>query len=348
MPWSVRVFARVAAPIIFSGAFKRLHFTTFLGILSPHYKDIWGFPAALAAVVDSKDDESRAHHSVRVSWLLGELAANLQLSQSVVNYAIAWGLLHDISTWPLSHTGEAAFGASTNTSGRALRTMMISGADQVSADFSLYSVLKNLDIDHGTLLALFDKRTTGFDEEFRILHTVVHSALTPDSIEGMHRSGMVYNVRMPHPNFISHAFERDLVYGVRMKQQFSDEAFRFWRGKSKIYSQFINQWKTIEFESMWSRAIQESFFHLTLDESLRLSETEIIRRVGDAPRIRNSKIQRYKDPLIYALADNYKRRRNFECAMPVDALSGVFIKKNRGGETSGENFYDGKSGQEVP
>lgn len=348
MAWSAKVFVKVAAPILVSPAFTRLFFATFLGILSPRYKDMWGFPAELAPDAGSKSDQTRAHHSVRVSWLLGELATNLQLSPRGVDYAIAWGLLHDISTWPLSHTGEAAFGSSTNTSGRSLRTMMICGADQLSNEFSLYPALRESGLDHGTLLALFDKNATGLDEELGILHQVVHSALTPDSIEGMHRSGEVYNVRLPHPHFIVQAFERDLVSGVRVKQQFSEQAFRFWRGKSKIYSKFINSWKTIEFESMWSRAIREAFFNVSLNDSLRLSETEIIRRVVDASRFRASEIQRYKEPLSYALADGYERKRSFEDPVPVSALSKVFVKKHKNQETSRERFVNVIYGPEMP
>lgn len=307
--------------------FQRLFRSTFLGILSPRYADLWGFP--IPRVEQSEDDQDRAVHSARVSWLIGNVAANLQLTQPVVSYAIAWGVLHDIATWPLSHTGEAAFAETTGVDGRELRALIITGADRLLAEFSLYGPLKELNLDHGVLLALFDKHTTGLDADLAALHKVVHSALTPDSVEGMHRSGRAYNVQLPHPSFIVEAFERDLLASVRIKPQYSEDVFRFWRGKSKIYARCINSQKSIEFESMWSRATRDAFAHLTLNETLQLSEEEIIRKVAVAPKLRISDIQRYKAPLLYDIAENYKGRRNFDQPMPVEGLEEVFIKKKK-------------------
>ena len=327
--WTTTQFREVAAPVVESDAFSRLRRITFLGVLSPYYKELSGFPITYRPTAPRRSDRTRAHHSFSVAWLMGRLCAKLQLSKPAVDYAVMWGLVHDIATWPLSHTGEAAFARSTETAARELRAMMLLGSDRLPKALSLYPLIKAASLDHGTLIALFDKRTTGFDWELAVVHKLVHSVLTPDTIEGMHRTGSVFNVAVPQPKLFLEALERDLVSGVRVRQSSSSLVFKFWRGKSKIYSDFINTSKTIEFESIWSRAIQDSFAKTSLREFSELSESEVIRRVVDAAVGKSKEVQRYKDPLSYVIADRYKRHRTFGHPMPIEGLSTVFVRRKR-------------------
>jgi len=329
MDWTTTQFREMAAPVVESDAFSRLRQITFLGVLSPYYKELRGFPITYRSTAPRRSDRTRAHHSFSVAWLTGRLSAKLQLSKPAVDYAVMWGLLHDIATWPLSHTGEAAFARSTETDPRELRAMMILGSDRLSKSLSLHPLIKAASLDHSTLIALFDKRTTGFDQDLAVVHKLVHSVLTPDTIEGMHRSGSVFDVAVPHPKLFLGALERDLVSGVRVRHNSSSLIFNFWRGKSKIYSNFINTTRAIEFESTWSRAIQDSFAKTSLRDSLELSEREIIRRVVDTALAKPKADQRYKEPLLYLIADGYKRRRSFNHSVPLEGLSMVFVKKKR-------------------
>jgi hypothetical protein len=238
-----------------------------------------------------------------------------------------WGLLHDIATWPLSHTGEAAFSRSTETNARELRSMMILGSDRLPDSLTVYSLIKAAALDHGTLNALFDKNTTGFDPDMAVVHKLIHSSLTPDTIEGMHRSGRVFGVATPHPDFIIDAFERDLVCGVRLKKSHYKAALKFWTCKGDIYSQFINKPHTIEFESSWSRAIQESYSKVSLIDSLTLPEAEIVQRARGGALVKSTEIQRYKAPLQYVICDSHRKRRSAGHSIPVEAISSILVKQ---------------------
>ena len=99
-------------PLIDSEGFKRLHRATFLGILSPKFAEaaLVDVPVSFTGIADG----SRYDHSIGAASLLLDICNNLSLSEESCRYAVAWGLIHDIATWPLSHTGEAAFHQSSS------------------------------------------------------------------------------------------------------------------------------------------------------------------------------------------------------------------------------------------
>src|SRR5262245_746484 len=92
----------VAGSVIESQAFQRLSRITFLGILSPRFTHLSGYPFKADA---STADGSRASHSAGVALLAMDCCLRLGLDTRRTRLAIAWGLLHDIGNWPLSHTG---------------------------------------------------------------------------------------------------------------------------------------------------------------------------------------------------------------------------------------------------
>jgi HD superfamily phosphohydrolase len=161
MAWTTTAFRQTATPIFDSVVFSRLKHIAFLGILSPVYRGLPGFPIPFDPSVSHRGDRTRAHHSLMVAWLISTLAEKLQLSKVAFDYAVMWGLLHDVATWPLSHTGEAAFADSTETEARELRTMIIYGSHRLSDKFSAYPFLKAASLDANTLVALFDGSLPG-------------------------------------------------------------------------------------------------------------------------------------------------------------------------------------------
>lgn len=319
--FSASDFLATARPIVWSDAFQRLRGVTFLGILSPDFAGVHGHPLAQG----HSKDHTRAHHSVKVALLAARMMSALGLSEPSLKYATAWGLLHDIATWPLSHTGEAAFADATTTSAEALRRAMLTG-DKGVGPFSVLNELISIGLDPDLLLTLFSKTADGLDEEMTVLHQFVHSPLTPDTLEGMSRSGRVLGIDVPDPELFICAFDRDLVSGVRLKEEHSRDAFSFWRSKSRIYSKFINRDAIIEFESSWSRSISEHYVGISLVDSLCLTEKEIVDRTSDKGVTPTSEVVRYKAPLKYGVADRYKNKRVLKEPMAVDALSKVFIK----------------------
>ncbi|MFT3987979.1 HD domain-containing protein [Aestuariivirga sp.] len=315
----------MALPVVQSAAFKRLRHATFLGILSPAFAIVEKHPLARA---NTGKDQSRAHHSFKVALLAARMTTAMGLPDQVVKYAMAWGLLHDIATWPLSHTGEAAFSESTGVSASDLRKFMIFGDSRLDDVWSVYLPIKSLRLDHGRLLELFRKSPGGLDSELAVLHKLLHSPLTPDTLEGMHRTGRVVGIDVPRPDTFADAMEQDLVSGVRLKEAYSRDALSFWRSKSAIYSRFINRAETIEFESNWSRSVCDLFVGLSLSETLALSEKEIVGKVLDRGLRKANGIIRYKSPLKYSISEPYRKKRILKKGIPVDELSGVLVKSS--------------------
>lgn len=322
-PQNFRDIVKTVVPLIFSDSFRRLTKITFLGILSPSYAAIERHPIRFSA---TSSDRSRAHHSFEVALLAGRMAEDLSLSATTIRYAILWGLLHDIATWPLSHTGEAAFSSATETSARKLRRMMITGDNKLHRSLRVYRSLKEMGVDFDVLLALFDKRASSGTGELAHLHNLLHSALTPDTLEGMYRSGRAFGLPVPKPSVFIDSMERDLVSGIRLKRNSSADAIKFWRAKGRIYSHFINKEATVAFESSWSSAIRDSYINIDLSESLLANEKDILRKVAHKPVRPDREVFRYKEPLSYQIADEYHAARKFKDSFALEYLSEVFVK----------------------
>lgn len=321
LEFSGRDFLTTALPIVETDAFARLRQITFLGILSREFGEVDGHPLGVAGA----RDQTRAHHSLKVALLAARIIRSNNLSFTAQKYAIAWGLLHDIATWPLSHTGEAAFSGATSVPADGLRSSMIKGDASVGI-FSVLTSLRATGIDPELLLAIFDKNTIGLEGDLAVVHQLVHSPLTPDTLEGMDRSGRVLGVNVPPSSCFIPAMERDLVAGLSLKGEYSSLAFKFWRGKSKIYRDFINNERTVSFESTWSNSIRENYVGIALIDSLALSEKEIVDRIFDRGLQHTSDVVRYKAPLKYGVAERYKTRRVLKEPMPLGDLSEVFVK----------------------
>lgn len=313
---------RLAAPLILSESLRRLRRITFLGILSPAYSSVDFHPIKFATI---RSDRSRNHHSLRVALLAGRMSERLGFSHETTRYAVAWGLLHDIATWPLSHTGEAAFSDATETSAQTLRRMMVVGDSRLHRSLCVHHALKAMKLDIDLLLSLFD-RTADPGGEASDLHKLLHSALTPDTLEGMHRSGRTFNLDVPEPFEFVDSMERDLVSGLRLKRTHSALAIRFWRAKSTIYSCYINKEETVAFESSWSAAIRDYYRSIDLSESLHAKESDILRNVASRYPQPINEVVRYKAPLHYKVATKYRKATKLKDSIPVDALSDVFTK----------------------
>lgn len=317
---------RSAEPLIRSAAFRRLSSLSFLGILSPRYRALEGHPYA---TIRLKHDGSRAQHSLGVASIVLEAAGKLQLSALARRYAVAWALLHDIATWPLSHTGEAGFYRVADIRSRDLREAMIKGSYFLPRALLVFSPLKQLSLEHDVLLALFDKDSSGFDKDISALHELIHSPITPDTLEGMWRSGEVFGISVPHPRKVIDSLYIDVFARVMVDRRKSQHVLDFWRTKSDVYARHINSWESIEFESAWSRAIEGAHSQISLVDSLRLTEKQVIESVlsGLAPKFKE--IARYKAPLEYVTLPELRRRRYLQQHLRLEDLKLYLVKTER-------------------
>jgi hypothetical protein len=316
----------LAEPLIASEAFGRLGRISFLGILSPRYSDLPDFPFAR---LSSVDDGDRAQHSLGVAVIVGQMASRLGLSAQAQLYATAWSLIHDIATWPLSHTGEAGFSRITGHSSHSLRNAMVEGADWLPRRLKVYAPLKELKIDHSVLLSLFEKSQSGLTGEFRILQKLINSPITPDTLEGMERSGHTFGIPVPDTEALITGLYRDVFSDVMIDRRASSQILQFWRAKGEIYDRHINRSSSIEFESIWSNAIEETFKRTSLVDSLDLSERQIVHQVltNGLPRFRS--VRKYKHPLSYVTAPELTRKRQLQENIRVEDLEKLLMKKER-------------------
>ena len=225
---------RIAGPITQSRPFRRLYGITFLGILSPRYARLPGHPLSsrpsrtLAGAADPSHDQNRAHHSVRVAELVVRFCEAAGLPEETTTDGVMWALLHDIATWPLSHTSEAAFASITATSHKALRHKMVTGDPSVQGRHRLADRIRKCGSDPGRILLLFDKAREPKDEDTRRLHAFIHSAVTPDTLEGIHRLRRAFGVATSAPEDVLASLQVDLIE-TRVLRKRSRPVLRFMR-----------------------------------------------------------------------------------------------------------------------
>ncbi|MBI3818852.1 MAG: HD domain-containing protein [Planctomycetes bacterium] len=326
--WSRRrqEIADIAGPLLESPAFRRLGEITFLGILSPRFAPFAHSPLfARTSKHIGACDGSRASHSLGVALIALDVARSLGCSPIVQRYAVAWGLVHDIATWPLSHTGEFAFSRLTGTSTSELRRKMVLGASQLPSTLHIKRPLAEIGVDSDRLLALFAKQPESLEsDELYHFAAIVASPLTPDALEGIWRSGLVFGVHVPSPEKTRRAFQ-SLLFGPSLPPGSSGSVLTFWRRKSTIYRSFINRPTVMRWESAWSLAIGDAFPNISLVDSLHLQEESIVERVlsRGIPEPKSIEISRYKPPLEYLVRP--RRRRSLSLETDLRHLQRILV-----------------------
>lgn len=328
VPDSSASFRKLAAPLLACEAFTRLRQITFLGILSPAYRDL---PRFHKTKFTEHPDGSRADHSIGVAHIFLTMADALCLSVEARRYAVAWALTHDLASWPLSHTGDAAFEPLANIRSRQLRKAMIEGAYWLPKRLTVFDELKGMRIEPSLLLALMGNDRTAINGDLIPLWKLIHCPINPDTIEGMTRSGLVFGINVPRTENLVSALYKDLFSEIMVERSKSVDIIRFWRMKASIYKKHINHDKNIEFESAWSRAIASTFSgrHLTISDTLEISERELIRETLNHRLPRFERIQRYKPPLQYLTSQDLTHKKRLRECTKLDDLNKLLIKKER-------------------
>lgn len=283
----------VGEPVLQSGAVERLRSVSFLGALSPRRRQ---------ATAPCTDDGSRWDHSMRVASIALDVARHLRLGDEAERYGVAWGLLHDVATWPLSHTSEPAFSRITGVSSRSLRRMMILGDASLPAGLCVHRKLSDMGVEPEKLLGLFEPRAPE-DLPLRMLWQVIRSPITPDTLDGMFRSGLTYRVSVPTPQTVWEWLNRTLFEVVFPRAAFSVFA-SFWKAKGCIYAEHINREDTIKRESQWTRAIEIAFKMTKLPSSLELDDEAVLKKLGQFELPHVNFVFRYKPPLRYHIVES--------------------------------------------
>lgn len=310
-----RELRSVGGPVLECSAVRRLRRVSFLGALSPRR-----YPAAQTA----KDDGSRWDHSLCVAAIALDVARHLRLGDEAERYAVAWGLLHDVATWPLSHTSEPAFAKITGVSSRSLRRMMILGNKALPAHLCIGRELLQMGVEPEKLLSLFELQAPE-ELPLRMLWQLIRSPITPDTLEGMSRSGFAYGVAVPSPRSLWGRLSRTLFDVILPRAAFGVFA-EFWTAKGRIYAEHINREDTIKHESRWTRAIEIAFKSMKLPASLELKEEDVLKKVAQFELPNVNFAVRYKPPLSYHVATSTLVEGHGD--MDLQQLSRVLLKRS--------------------
>jgi hypothetical protein len=290
----------LAEPLLRSQAVQRLCGVTFLGLLSPRYRNLPGYPFRFDPAHAVADDGSRLDHSIGVALTALGVALGLGLSVRGQHYAVAWGLTHDIATWPLAHTSEPAFSAITGWTARRLREAILFGEGEVPSRYRLDRVLRESGVEPAVLIGLFAREAPTGDEELSLLHQVIHSPLTPDTLEGVWRSGVVFGVSVPDPGDMQSALCRHDGLAC-LDHNSGGLVLEFWSRKAEVYRRFINREDVVRWESGWSVALRREFAGLSLARSMDITEEELLQDILRAGAPPSAETVRYKEPQDYSV-----------------------------------------------
>ena len=321
----------IAEPIIESKAFRRLYDISFLGILSPRFSRLPGHPLSSPKAKNARqasDDESRACHSLEVANIVLSFCEWFSPKEHTKRYAVAWALLHDIATWPLSHTSEVAFTYITGLTHNALRQKMVIGHPSIPRDFRIDDVIQEMGVCPNTVMELFNKGSKPSDTRLWLLYSFVHSVITPDTLEGICRSRRALGLPASSPSDVLASFEMDLSHAVIARKD-SRPVLKFMREKKEIYQNYLNTRRAIEYESRWSDSIKDLFGSVTLTESLELPEDRMVATVSRKGLPAFNAIGRYKAPRRYLISETLKNKRTLQKDRNLEDLGQIFHSELR-------------------
>lgn len=329
--------SKIAGSLLESRAVRRLSKVTFLGMLSPRFADLITSPISTTEPIG---DGTRFDHSVNVAALALEGARFWGLSGFGQRYAAAWGLIHDIDVMPLSHTGEAAFLHTTGLTHEELRTNIILGASNIPCQLSIKSALKEMGISPPIIALLFNKSFDSLNRELsgqkrseiRIIWELVHSVITPDTLDGIARCGRAWGVQIVRPSDVLAAIHPELFTLVTVSR-YSSAVIDFWIAKSRVYEEFINNPKVVEWESRCSAALSLYFPFKNPVDAFDIDESAMIdalRLLGLPP---SQGVRRYKNPLRYFVREEAGKAGKLRDGLSIELLNDIFVKS--GGDRHG-------------
>lgn len=311
-------------PLLETHAFKRLDGISFLGILSPRYAEISKSPIDKRHSLKNArvlKDGSRADHSVGVANIAVEICQKLGFSVEQQKYAAAWGILHDLGNWPLSHTAQRAFTDLLGIKAKDIREWLVVDDPRGPEKYYVAKELRQCGIDPHRLLNLFKKTP---DDELKPIFELLQSRLTPDMIEGVWRSGRAFGIHNYEPSSLNNSLCVNRDQDVVVDNDYLDDVMVFWKTKREIYSRFFASKDIVEFESKWSSAIYRHFEKtaLTLQSSLELDEAALVARVSKHIDEVPCELHRWKPPVRQRI------KKPFPTTLYLQSLDKIFVEES--------------------
>jgi hypothetical protein len=177
--------------------------------------------------------------------------------------------------------------------------------------------LDQLGIDLDTLDTLFTPDAPrDSDPGFHLLHQLIHSPITPDTLEGIWRTGCSTGIRVSHPKNVQESISLSLFATMMIERRRFRPVVRFWKQKAAIYRDFINRPDMLKWESRWAAGIEQAFAKFGLADSLVLDEHKIIHSVIEAGLPSPTHYIKYKDPLVYHVTTTHLRNPPAQESIP--------------------------------
>jgi hypothetical protein len=302
-------FSDLVGPILLCSGFKRLGSISFLGILSPRYAELANNPIYSRPTVKLNQitqDGSRADHSYGVALLAQKICKEIGLTAEQQKYAAAWGLLHDLGNWALSHTAQHAFSELLGVKTKTVREWLVISDSRVPQKYTITQELCACGIDPERMLGLFQKRP---DKDLEIVHSILRSKLTPDMLEGVWRSGQAFGVETLNPNEFITAWYPDLANDYALCNTHKLKAIQFWHTKQEIYRRFFSSKSVVRFENHWSAAVFDFFKNrsLTLEQSFEIDEQKLVEEITKYVSRTTKEVLRWKPPIRQRINKPYPK-----------------------------------------
>ena len=311
-------------PLVRSAAVERLRGISFLGILSPRYANIPGNPIYKRPTVKTSSfekDGSREDHSINVAKLALHICRALRLTEEQQRYAAAWGLLHDIGNWPLSHTAQQAFSEILDVNTKTVREWIVTNDQRAPRKYFVADELNECGIDPNRLLLLFRKIP---DKGLQPVSDIFRSKITPDMLDGIWRSAKSFGVEAFDLDRFRGALCHDLADNYIIHPDYHKEAERFWRIKRNIYNRFFSSKSAVQFESRWSLAVKNYFggSSVTFEQSLEMNEEKLVKEIASRVPSKSNDIYRWKAPVKQRI------KRPIPKDLTIESLDNVFIEES--------------------
>lgn len=205
---------------------------------------------------------------------------------------------------------------------------MVIGDASLSKEYWLENAIREMGVNPNVVVVLFDKNDKPNDSRLDLLHSFIHSAITPDTLEGICRSRRALGIDVSSPNDVLASFERDLLDTMIVREH-SKPVLKFMREKKEVYEKYINSQSAIKYESRWMDAIKILYESISLTESLELMEDEVVEKVCQSGLPEFRAIGRYKAPQRYVIDRTLNKKRMLLGDLKLEDLDEIFHSERK-------------------
>lgn len=222
--------------------------------------------------------QSRLEHSLGAVHLGTCAGRSARLPDAILRHIVAALLIHDASTWPLSHTGEEAFRRITGLSNGILKHAIVFDEPSIPSKYHLGLKLAEANLDQTLLWSLLAKNAAGRDPLASAGVDLLKCAANPDTLDGIARTAANYSMDCPSVARIAQAFryQQQTLCFETSSLPILDE---FWLTKAKVYVDHIYAPEAVQLEHTTAEALYSAFHGIPVGEALDLTDADVLEKI---------------------------------------------------------------------